>query len=861
MADYNIDEIVRLVKAALLAESQGVGEVPVVSSLDGINSLPALKNGNQVVEAPLELLSEPAVKAAEDAYKAIENVDEAAAAANAAASGANAAAESANEASTRVDESVLDLTTEKEIIAGVAEAEEGRVAAEQGRVDAESTRVASENTRISSENARSKAETDRNEAEVLREEAERLRIANENERETQETSRQTAETDRRASENERKQLKVEMDALNKGLKENPPIINDEGNWEVWDAVTGEYHDTGKTALGKSPIIVSGNWWIWNDGTDQYEDTGWSVSSDYQLRRENVESVLGGIPAFYIEEWKHTDVPFRSGSIVKFNQEFYSALKDTSVPPVPLLLLGEGIIAKVDEHTYATKGSYDAEGNKEDWRKIPYDELRLSSRYGTLNGEEVDVRTLANAEEVYQLEPNLYIDLLRGILKAKKVDFPNLPKKNVTDALGYVPLSEARIDQLFDEDALDVLQGSDVLAIESNGKKATVTVDMLKSFFNTYDLSRHDIYGNTIKQTTANCYVVKEKGYYSFPLVYGNALKDGEVNTPAFTKVEGTYSMDFVNHLDNVITSPYIEQHEGCQPVSVELSLCDTKDVFGAFRLVGKDDCTYVEFEVINVPKTGANGVVSIIDANGDAIWSWHIWLWEDDLTPVTITNATNVNYDILPVNLASKWDEDSKTHIKNWFYQWGRHIPMLSPSAYNSNTDAANYGKRTFGKVSKAASYGVGLKKPWNFYYNGSTIYNWFGSSVYFNLWDADCVSTGRSDNNVVKTVYDPCPIDFKIPNGNIFTGFSIDNVIGSFNYGWKFKANTKDTKGVFFPCSGYRLWDTGSLTSVSVSGYLWHSSNKNAERADSIGFGQSNVTVNYSFRRAYSFSVRPVKE
>lgn len=419
MADYNVDEISELVKADLLAESQGVGEVPVVSSLDGINSLPALKNGNQVVEAPLELLSEPAVKAAEDAYKAIENVDEAAAAANSAASGANAAAESANEAATRVDESILDLTTEKQIIADVAEAEEGRVAAEQGRVDAESARVASENTRISSENARNKAETDRNEAEVLREEAERVRIANENERETQETSRQTAETDRRASENERKQLKEEMDALNKGLKENPPIINDEGNWEVWDAVTGEYHDTGKTALGKSPIIVSGNWWIWNDDTYQYEDTGWSVSSDYELRRENVESVLGGIPAFYVEEWKHTDVPFRSGSIVKFNQEFYSALKDTSVPPVDLLLLGEGIIAKVDEHTYATKGSYDAEGNKNDWKKIPHDELRLSSRYGTLNGEEVDVRTLATPEEVYQLEPHLCINMVKGTINGMK----------------------------------------------------------------------------------------------------------------------------------------------------------------------------------------------------------------------------------------------------------------------------------------------------------------------------------------------------------------------------------------------------------------------------------------------------------
>ena len=74
MADYTIDEISELVKADILSESQGVGELEVVSSLAGINSLPALR-GNQVVEAPLELLSKDANEAArradESASKAL----------------------------------------------------------------------------------------------------------------------------------------------------------------------------------------------------------------------------------------------------------------------------------------------------------------------------------------------------------------------------------------------------------------------------------------------------------------------------------------------------------------------------------------------------------------------------------------------------------------------------------------------------------------------------------------------------------------------------------------------------------------------------------------------------------------------
>lgn len=860
MADYNLEELVALVKSAILAESQGVGEVPVVTSLTGINSLPALKNRNEVVEAPIELLSKPAEEAAKNANIAIGNAE-------VAATAANEAATAANEATGKVTDAFLDLQNEKKIIANVDTAEKARVEAEKKRVSDENTRSSSEearkiaeNTRVSSENARKLNETSRNQSEEIRNTNENSRKTAENERNTQEQSRRTAEDSRRTAEVQRENVKAEMVALNQELKAHPPVIDSTSyNWKVWDAVNKTYVDTGITGQGRTPIIIDGVWWIWDDIKDEYVSTGYSVNSEYVLTRDNVVGVLGNAPMMFTE-WNHRKTPFNKGTFVKFNQEFFVALTDTEITPVPLVLLEDGSIAKLDEHTYATQGTYDAVGNKDAWRKLEIDELRLVSREGTLNGNPVDVRNLSG-EEVYQFEPNLEIDLLKGTVKGKKVDF-TLPKKNVTDALGYEPLSEARIDQLFAENLLSEVKGSDVLAIQSSTKKATVTVDMLKAFFNTYDLSKHDIYGNPIKQTTANCYVVKNKGYYSFPLVYGNALKNGEVNTTSFTKVDGTYSMDFVNHLDNVITSPYIEQHEGCTPVDVELSMCDTKDVFGNFRLVNGDDCTHVEFEVLNVPKTGANGVVSIIDANGDAIWSWHIWVWEDDLTPVTITNATSVNYEILPVNLASKWDEDSKQHIKNWLYQWGRHIPMLSPASYNSTSDATNYGKRVFGKEFKAATYGVGLKNPNKFYHNNSSSpYNWFGGASFYNLWDAACINAGTSDNNVIKTIYDPCPIGFKVPNGNTFSNLVGSNVVGSWNYGYKFKRSSIDNIGVFFAATGHRKSSSGDANNAGVSIHLWMSSSVSEEYANFINISQADFNPqSYQFR-SFGFGIRPVKE
>jgi uncharacterized protein (TIGR02145 family) len=291
-------------------------------------------------------------------------------------------------------------------------------------------------------------------------------------------------------------------------------------------------------------------------------------------------------------------------------------------------------------------------------------------------------------------------------------------------------------------------------------------------------------------------------------------------------------------------------------------MSDTDSVFANFSLVEGGSCKYIQFKVNSVPSTGANGVISVLDGSGTVMWSWHIWVWPDDLTPVTITNNTGVDYNILPVNLATKKDASTSGKMYNWFYQWGRPTPMLPPSAYNSTTNATNYGVRTFAVSSaKADTYGTGIQSPQTFYKNSSSPYNWFGSSSYYNLWDANCTSTGNSDNTVVKTVYDPCPVGFKMPNGNTFTYFSDSNVVGSFNNGWYFKRNADDTTGVFFPASGYRNSSNGSLNNVGSSGYVWLSSASNEFSAYDLSFNSSNVNPQSNYSRAGGYSVRPVQE
>lgn len=373
-----------------------------------------------------------------------------------------------------------------------------------------------------------------------------------------------------------------------------------------------------------------------------------------------------------------------------------------------------------------------------------------------------------------------------------------------------------------------------------------------------DLSMYDIYGNPIAQSTANCYVVREVGQYKFPCVYGNAIKNGKVNAASYTNNGGSYSHDFVDGGGQVIDSPYIENvaygFSDYQPIVMNE---DTSNLISGISLEQGDDCHYIGFNISNIPSGGANIVISLRRFGiEECAWSWHIWLWPHDLSPVEITNSTGVKYNIMPVNLASKYDSDG-VHIKNWFYQWGRPSPILLPSAWNSTAD---HTPGTINKVSKGAELYLGIEDPTRFYYNSSSPYNWFGDKSYYNLWDAACINVGTSDNDTVKTVYDPCPVGWKVPNGNVFTGLS---VLSSANGIVKMRRYSGDTVGVGFPWSGGREGTSGNIYMAYGIGLYWTSAPYNQTFNYYLQFNDSNVqpTVNQYRQRAWGMSIRPVQD
>ena len=174
-----------------------------------------------------------------------------------------------------------------------------------------------------------------------------------------------------------------------------------------------------------------------------------------------------------------------------------------------------------------------------------------------------------------------------------------------------------------------------------------------------DLSMYDYSGvRLMLRNTANCYVVRTAGSYKIPLVYGNGIKDGQTNAAAYTRQGTTYTADFVNHLGNQLSSPFIEANAGCSVGSVGLLWQTDKGDITEVNLVDGTDCRYLQFTVGQIPATNGVAVVYVKDKNGDTMWSWMLWLTTDNLEPLTFTNHTEVEYDLMPEALGTIWNAE-----------------------------------------------------------------------------------------------------------------------------------------------------------------------------------------------------------
>ncbi|MFK1829581.1 fimbrillin family protein [Bacteroides fragilis] len=407
--------------------------------------------------------------------------------------------------------------------------------------------------------------------------------------------------------------------------------------------------------------------------------------------------------------------------------------------------------------------------------------------------------------------------------------------------------------------------------------------------------------------TANCYVVGAPGYYSFPLVYGNAVKNGATNTSAYTTANSGSNIlsTFINHTGNGITDPYITNNAGCVPAKAELVWQDALSLVSDIKYNSGTNGGNISFKVDPSTIRQGNAVIAIKDVNDQILWSWHIWVTDEEIkNTIAVTNRQNVTYNLMSVNLG--WCDSNTTSYagrsckvkftageksqeitlkqasnsittggNSPFYQWGRKDPFL-PSDGLADANKTWYDKAGNASTLNPATedFSTGIPCIKNYILKPNVMQsNASGDALYQNLWSADNNVYTANDNLVVKTIYDPSPVGFKLPASNAFTGFTkrsgtmynpaqINGTWDDSSKGWRFYTNSVKDKTIFFPASGRYNYSSGVLRAVGSGGWYWLAVPGNQTNGYILGFNRTDVSSNGGFLgRGWVYGVRSSQE
>lgn len=428
----------------------------------------------------------------------------------------------------------------------------------------------------------------------------------------------------------------------------------------------------------------------------------------------------------------------------------------------------------------------------------------------------------------------------------------------------------------------------------------------------YDLSTK---GGSVNRSTANSYVISAPGHYRIPLVYGNAIENGSTNANAYTShaaAGNSYVLyNFKDHNNQNITDPWIEKTNGGANNGVdgaEVVWADAANLVHSPSIVHDGGEGFLDFTVSASDIQSGNAVVAV-KKGGTTVWSWHLWFApKDALDKIKVTNHQNVDYYFTKETLGWKptqWSGstyDKARTVKVKVVQTIKNGGVAQETVINITQNPGNVKKGAttlyqFGR--KDAFPGVdasdlaanshftqnagdnmsimnGIQHPDNFYIWGSSWYSTPPTGYsYYNLWSAENTTTGFNDNSVVKTVYDPCPVGFKMPASNAFTGFTANgqnggtmNVDGTSdwqtyqnNFGHNFWTNSSKTATINFPASGYRGSNDGSLYVVGYVGYYWSAVPYGSFSGCYLYFSSGIVYPLGNDFRACGFAARPVSE
>ena len=439
-------------------------------------------------------------------------------------------------------------------------------------------------------------------------------------------------------------------------------------------------------------------------------------------------------------------------------------------------------------------------------------------------------TFQNLMGVVKLAMNDYQGVGLKIKEVKMTAKSPISGTMTVDAEGNVSVTgddaDANTVTIFSENGVNI--ASSTPGLHSAGSAFLFFIPV--GTYNGFDFEITTVDGRIFRKSTETVVevqpgIVKKFPVLNFTLFYGKANCYQIANASSVTiDITPRYSFDMTFNGEPV---KYVEGAEPTFTPEIVWNLTRNGTNLSGAALTGTPTITDNKLRVES--KSQGNGLVAIKDADGKIVWSYHIWVINPNEQPVTdvLYEVGNSSFYMMSHNLGGihKSETDAKNAYNTYgmFYQWGRKEPL---PAYGTSTYTDGVTALFSSEVNSRNSIADAIANPLKMFINyKEDVKDGRNMSVPFSpqdvssncLWGATSALTTAVDNTsaltgFVKTVYDPCPEGYMVPQIYHFSGLTVANTARS-GYGALLYYDSAKADNVYCPFSGVFL-ATGNIVS-----------------------------------------------
>ena len=183
-----------------------------------------------------------------------------------------------------------------------------------------------------------------------------------------------------------------------------------------------------------------------------------------------------------------------------------------------------------------------------------------------------------------------------------------------------------------------------------------------------------------------------------------------------------------------------------------------------------------------------NAVIGLFDITDNCIWSWHIWSVDYDPASTAQTYVSGAVF--MDRNLGAITTDCTQPASRGLYYQWGRKDPFIHPASCNSDerervvyTEGFAFNVSYPRNAGTESPYDVmtvewSIAHPTTFMSDAmyedweewTSVADWLYNH-HPNLWGNVTTSNNNISKVSLKSIYDPCPVGWKVPSPEDFAG------------------------------------------------------------------------------------------